>query len=230
MNNKPLLIGLTGRKFSGKNTVGEFIKEWAQENGQKAELRGFADSLKLSFARIFVDDATLEESLEFADAMKNYGKLSFDVPLTNGIFDRFGPRSKISGRKALQNYGTEAHREIFGDDFWVDQLLPLGSYDESGNHPLWTDKWGPGNDICIVTDARFPNEAARIKRLGGLVIRIYRPALEKDGDLHASEQDLPRKLVDIDIYNKDTRKKLKSIVFGMMDYAVPEILSCKNGT
>ncbi len=203
----PQLIGLTGKKGSGKDTVGGFIKEWAEENGQKAELRGFAYSLKLSFARLFVPDATLEEALEFADAMKNHGKLSFDVPLTNGIFDRFGPRSRISGRLALQQYGTEAHRDVFGSDFWVDQLVDADDDDWRPNLTVW-----PADlDIGIIVDLRFPNEAERIRNVGGLVLNVYRPNLEGQ-DTHASEQDLPAELIDWTFTNDGTLAELRDKV------------------
>jgi len=36
----------------------------------------------------------------------------------------------ITGRQALQRYGTEGHRDVFGEDFWVDALLPVDSYTE----------------------------------------------------------------------------------------------------
>ena len=222
----PILIGLTGKRGSGKNTVGEFIKDWAQENGEKAQLQGFADRLKLSFARIFVPDATLEEALTFCDTIKNIGSIKHDTLLPQELFDRFGVKNVITGREALQHYGTEAHRDIFGTDFWVDQLLaPGGSTNESS--PEWVSTWDSDTDYAIVTDLRFPNEADRILELGGFVYEIRRPELDSQEDAHASEQ----KLDDAYMYgffdNNSSLEDLKSEVFLEMDQLKEDALEVK---
>ena len=221
----PLLIGLTGKKGSGKNTVGEFIKEWAEKEGYQAELRGFADSLKLSFARIFVPDATLEEALLFADQMKNYGELKFNAPLPPDIFDRFGPQSVISGRQALQTYGTEAHRQVFGDNFWVDQLLPDNDSNGGPNSSVWDDS----TDIRIITDARFPNEAKRVLALKGIMIRVNRPGMDAN-DAHASEQDLDDKYISLNLFNRADLDDLRTTVELVMEHAIPDITGIKVDT
>jgi hypothetical protein len=56
-------------------------------------------------------------------------------------------------------------RKIFHGDIWVDALL----------HP---DKLISLGDRCLViSDVRYPNEATRIRELGGFVIRITRPGV-----------------------------------------------------
>lgn len=213
---EPILIGLSGKRGSGKSTVGGFIKDWAQQNGQKAELQGFADRLKLSFARIWVPDATMEEALLFCDTIKNVGSIKHDTILPNGLFDRFGVKNVISGREALQHYGTEAHRSVFGTDFWVDQLLPLDGNDSSAV-PAWVSKWSPDASYAVITDLRFPNEADRILALGGFVFEIKRGELENQEDSHASEQPLGDEYFYGVFQNNETLEELKSEVFLELD-------------
>lgn len=74
-------------------------------------------------------------------------------------------------RKFLQDLGAGA-REVFGEDFWVDQCL--------GTKPLKTD--------IVISDVRYENEADEIRRRGGKLIRIDRPGVYATG--HASETAL----------------------------------------
>jgi hypothetical protein len=224
---KPILIGLNGLKGSGKNTVAEFIRDWAEESGQEAQLQGFADRLKLSFARILVPDCTLEEALAFCDVIKEIGGVKFDTILPKEIFHRFGVKTFVTGREALQNYGTEGHRHVFGDDFWIEQLLPIGFADNGDSisdmdYPAWWDKWDDV-DFALVTDVRFADEAQRINELGGLMGEVVRPSLKDDGDTHATEQKLDSKLFDFQIVNDGTLEQLKTKVYAVMDYQTRDI-------
>lgn len=106
----------------------------------------------------------------------------------------------ISGRTFLQRYGTEAHRDLFGDDFWVDALLPLEIKKFHGDEARWQKNF-PTSDIAVITDVRFENEAERIRDLGGQVWRIDRPDLPETEDQHASEQALPISMVDVVVPN-----------------------------
>ena len=75
-------------------------------------------------------------------------------------------------RQFLQRLGNGA-RTTFGDDFWINKALGSIAPDES----------------VVMTDVRYKNEAAAIKRVGGLVVRIERPGVEAAND-HISEHDL----------------------------------------
>lgn len=62
-----------------------------------------------------------------------------------------------SARHAMQTLGTEWGRHMICDDLWIrawERTLPHGD--------------------VVVDDLRFANEAAVVRRLGGLVVRIFR--------------------------------------------------------
>lgn len=77
-------------------------------------------------------------------------------------------------RGYLQRLGTAA-RDVFGPDFWIDQVFA-----------------GIGDDEdVVISDVRYRNEAERIQEEGGIVIKIHRPGVAgvHHAD-HASEKDL----------------------------------------
>ena len=178
------LIGITGFKTSGKDTTFEAIRTLT---GGLAVRRAFADNLK----RI----GALALGLEF-DQMERFKEIGqLDI---GGLPPQWPSGSTTTGRQYLQNLGVGA-REVFGTNFWVDQVLPVDPRKREliwSTGPLAPPKWG------VVTDVRFPNEAERVLDLGGEVWEVIRPGLESDG--HASEIPLPRELVTREILNNST--------------------------
>ena len=203
-----ILVGLTGKKSSGKDTVAQALIDEGKRTGLTVVRRGFADSLKSSVCRLFHPEYTLEEAVAWADALKSQqlGTVTMFMPQN----ERDVPEQvKITGRELLQRYGTEAHRDVFGFDFWVDQLLPMG-------HGLatWESEWQFAHgldeiiDVAIVSDVRFENEASRICALGGYVIRVERHGLD-DGDAHASEVPVESRYIAQTIPNDGTIDELR---------------------
>ena len=99
-----------------------------------------------------------------------------------------GSEPYMTMRLFLQRYGTEAHRDIFGDDFWVKATLPDG-LDHSDR-------------LIVVTDCRFPNEAHRVHELGGYVVEVGdgTPRDELHWE-HESEKPLDEDLIDWHLTN-----------------------------
>lgn len=197
-----MIIGLAGAKHSGKNTVAKFIDE---EFGDKYEVRewSFAEDLKKSAAAAIGGGTELDigDPVAFCDVFKENGFIELSVN-----HDLFSAAWGISGRQFLQLYGTEAHRDIFGDDFWIQNTL-----DKIANvntTTVWSER------LDIITDVRFPNEAKAIDSdmtdVG--VFRIRRPEVENDGDTHASEVPLPDDLIDYTINNVGTLDQLRNEV------------------
>jgi hypothetical protein len=59
----------------------------------------------------------------------------------------------------LQLWGTEVCRKAYDDDIWIASL---------------ENKIRNSRDDIVISDCRFPNEIAAIKRAGGIVIRVTR--------------------------------------------------------
>lgn len=187
-----MLLGITGKLQSGKDSTFKIIKELKPE----AEKISFAEKLKESAAAVLNIDL---ESLEY---LKNEEKIRY-TPMVIGWGGGPLPYKSRSFniREFLQRYGTEAHRNIFGEDFWVDQSLP--------------DNLDHENRFLVVTDMRFPNEVDRVIELGGYTVRVNRVTETAHGD-HDSEQDIADELIDWDLDNTGTPEQLKIYVKEML--------------
>ncbi len=113
-----------------------------------------------------------------------------------------------SYRKLAQTLGTEWGRNCLGENFWVDAAF--------ARVKLLLE----GHDVMLITDVRFPNEAARLKAEGGYLIRINRPGLAPVNP-HPSEEHVPHFKPDFDVDNDSTvealRDKLLQIVHDLRD-------------
>ena len=178
-----MIIGLHGQQRVGKDTVFELIKT---EYPHAIRL-AFADKIKQSLAALF------GVSVREIDILKEEGAM-FKVESKNY-------EHSYTWRSFAQRYGTEAHREIFGEDFWVDKVLPRPSKRGIKSHQ---DK------LWIITDVRFPNEAL-IKELGGKIINVKRPDVDKK-DNHISENSLNNFFIDYELVNDSSLEELKERV------------------
>jgi hypothetical protein len=170
-----MIVGLAGFKGSGKDTVAAYL---IKEHG--FERKAFADPLKRSVAALF--------DIPFADVdkYKNDDYIGVEIRQISEVV-KF-----LSFREILQRYGTEAHRDVFGQDFWLDYTLPVqGFY--------------PGRAI-VVTDVRFRNEAERVRELGGFMWFVDRMEVRPPYELHPSEvYDFE---VDTIVHNNGTLEEL----------------------
>lgn len=179
--NPPLLIGLTGRKFNGKDTIGYHLCT------KYGYIRfAFADALKEACRCIF----------GFTDDQL-YGNKKEEV-------DTFW---KTSPRIILQYLGTDLFRNQLqkimpdlGQNIWVEVVRKkiLDIWEKNPNQPI------------VVTDVRFPNEIDMVLSLGGTNIRVKRPELYKKVclDLHSSELEIDNLNVSYEILNDSTLEEL----------------------
>ena len=132
------IIGISGLKRSGKNTVGNYI---ADKYG--FEERAFATKLKeaikilnplIPYVR---DGAFFNPAMRYSEALDYIGEEE-----AKGIPEV---------RRLLQVFGTEVARELFGENFWVEQL----------------ERTLEDNGKYVITDVRFCNEAEFILENGG---------------------------------------------------------------
>jgi hypothetical protein len=226
-----VVIGVSGRRGAGKDTAARYIQDWLTERGVSAGRRGFADSLKHSFARMFIPDISVDEAVMWCDELKEGSLLT--VEWTRGIAYRetvTAVRHEITGRQALQRYGTEGHRDVFGEDFWVDALLPtskiINEYDlpEGPAYPynFMSPMAQEAPRVCVVSDTRFDNEAKRVKLLKGFNLVILRDGGAEDQ--HLSEAGIHSSLVDWSIRNNGSIEDLREEVRHFCDVVLASTL------
>ena len=170
------IIGVTGLKFNGKDTIANYFC-----NKYGFTRVAFADPLKTICGTLFgFNYEQLHGSLK-------------ETPDTEWF--------NLTPRKVLQYVGTDLFRTHmvnlhadFGDNFWLLCAEKIIS-DIKKKYP---------NACIVISDVRFPNECEMIKRLGGVVIRVNRPNINKTTDLHESEQAISKLRVDFEVINGGT--------------------------
>jgi hypothetical protein len=202
------IIGLTGRKHSGKTTVAEHLEA---EHGFVR--LAFADPLKRACAEIFgLDVAQLADPTYKATPLPEWDGLT--------------------PRQILQWTGTELFRERFHElATWTDDeprvwvracVNRIEEYRTALRHGLpgefiplsrgHLDLSVPFNGV-VVEDCRFDDEADALRALGGEIVCIRRP---RDGapvlDTHASEAGVHEKLITYSIYNGGDLVDLRAAV------------------
>lgn len=126
--------------------------------------------------------------VDFADALRDVCRAAFDLtdmdmllPTQKEIpLRRFPFRSP---RNILQTVGTDLFREAFPG--------------------VWVEAWGrraAKHELVVAADLRFLDEAARIRELGGVILRVVRPDAG-EVDAHISEQEMDLIEVDQTIIN-----------------------------
>ena len=98
--------------------------------------------------------------------------------------DKISELFNYSPRQLLQIVGT-GFRDLIHPDVWV--KIVEREYLNQDKH-------------IVITDVRFPNEIAMIRKYG-FVVRINRPGF--DGDQHISERALDNFVFDYDVTNDD---------------------------
>lgn len=161
----PNLVGVTGRARHGKDTVGQLL---SSEFGYTRF--GFADELK--------DMALALNPLIPVGRVSQFGDMGWeDGHVTEGLsalVARCGweaAKGNAEVRRFLIDLGMQA-RERFGEDAWVNALkLKLSRFEFNYNDPSDRRYIGPP---VVITDVRFPNEAAFIRSNGGILLRVKR--------------------------------------------------------
>jgi hypothetical protein len=188
----PPIIGLVGKKRSGKDTFASVLVE---DFGYRRI--AFADPLKAMAERV----DPIVGPARFAGTSSTYHYLS-------EVLARLGweaAKDLVPGvRRTLQNLG----QAVRADDptYWVDKARTeilrsvTTGIDNYNGTPV------------VVTDVRMENEAQMIRDLGGLVFRITRPEVGStaEEDRHISETELDGITADETISNSGTLRELRS--------------------
>lgn len=197
-----MIIGLHGKKRAGKDTV---FHRMTSMYGHKFSVA------RASFADLVYESAAAAVGVKVRDLhdWKSDPYVSVAVLDRRPVGDyvertEFKVVKEITVREYLQRYGTEAHRELFGNDFWVQQvnLEPLA-------------------DIIVVTDVRFDNEAQHIREEGGVVVHVVGPdEVEGADDAHASEAGIDETLIDFTLDNT-----VRESDFSALDWNIAEMMA-----
>lgn len=186
MNPLPRLIGVLGKKGSGKDAFASCLAK--DYHYQRA---AFADTLKEA-------------------AQLVYGLSHEQVHGSQEAKEAIDPRWGISSRYILQRLGTECGRSIHPET-WIKSLLEVriprlererASTYSMDAHPPFTG-W-------VIPDCRFTNEALAIQRQGGILVRVERPSLPTSKDPHPSEVEQESILVNFIVQNDGTLDDLSS--------------------
>ena len=164
-----MIIGVSGRIGSGKDTVGEIIQKLClTNNGPKFEIKKYAGKLKQMAS--LLTGIPLED-FEDQEFKKSYLGAEWGTVKSNPlnavpVFADVSFNESMSVRELLQKLGTEAMRDGLHTNVWVNALFA----DYRG--PKMSE-YNPSN--WIITDMRFPNEMEAVKERKGITIRVVRP-------------------------------------------------------
>ena len=227
-----MIIGLSGRMGSGKDTVGKIIQYLLSENVGDITLEDITSSEDHNW---WLEEQAGFDTKKFAGKLKQIGSILSGVPVEKFEDQEFKKLNMSSDwdhelvgedwvdlkpvlvpmtyREFLQKLGTEAMRDGLHTNVWVNALF--ADYKE---------KWVNTGDSVegggvsfkkkypnwIITDMRFPNEMEAVVEKGGLTIRVTRP-VEKSkttARLHPSETSLDKAEFNYEIINDGTIKEL----------------------
>lgn len=141
-----MIIGVCGFIGSGKDTVADYLT-----NFHEFRRESFANSLKDAVAHVFGWDRVMlegrtKQAREWREQIDPWWSDRLKMP-------------ELTPRWVLQHWGTEVCRQGFHDDIWIASL---------------ENKLRHSQDDVVISDCRFPNEIAAIKRAGGQVVRVVR--------------------------------------------------------
>lgn len=194
---RSFVIGMLGKRGCGKDTVAGLLTE------RYGFVRlAFADELKKEVAEHYgvsvdlLNDRVLKEVPQVAlnprrNALRKIPVLSL---LTTSLFDVLWRAGAKSPRDVMQAWGM-MRREQDGADYWVRKIDAHVSSQ-------------PGR--YVVSDVRLPNERDWVKGLGGVTVRVTRPALEaqrklEGNDSHYSEIALDDYVADHTLVNHENQ-------------------------
>ena len=206
-----IVIGLQGKKRSGKDTFANFLVKHLED--KKVARNAFANPLKGMLSDIsgvdFFSEENKETDMVFMLNMIKFQELT-DLLLDVSVFYQLDEFARLEGfgtlyiytskRKLMQFFGTDICRKYKGDLYWVNKLVAPSDA-----------------DVLIVTDVRFPTEVDKIKSLGGIIVEIKNPLIESS-DSHSSENAvLPS---DWEVYNSGTLNDLEDAAYRFIYYTI----------
>ena len=212
------VIGITGNKRHGKNTLAKFLKEELEAKGLRVKEYAFADAIKEVLCDVLGIDC---ETLERLKNLELFGEVAV---IDNTEYELVG---KTTVRAAAQALGQKMKEVLNDDEVWLNIV----------RDKIKQDVMNGEVDVAIVTDVRFPFEADGLKRLSldtnglvysALIIKVIRTEEGKEveiKDIHPSETEIKNISEDITVFNskglEELREDAKEIVKSL--YGTEEI-------
>ena len=178
-----MIIGLSGYAQTGKDTIADHLV-----NRYGFTRVAFADPIREAVYK-------LNPTINIADMR--------GVSLATAVDNLGWEMVKVESQDArwlLQRMGTEVGREIFGENFWVDQAMKKAQEHEN----------------VVFTDVRYSNELEAILEASGTVWRVIKNDV-KAVNRHASETALDDYVFEYMIFNNDTIESLYESVDSFMN-------------
>lgn len=216
-----MLIGIVGNKGVGKSLFATYLQDAMKAKGHSIHRTAFADPIKkivnvlTHYSLVELEDEQVKSSVlpayfnrkmepedwlvafhwkEWVQWVQDNPDHDLDDIRQYALDMGWNPEgSPTTVRQLLQIIGTEMFRDHINQDIWTE--LALMTYDDE--------------EVCIVTDVRFPNEAEAIKARGGKLIKIEREHSNKN-DQHLSEMLVDLIPTDFIILNNGSLGQLNS--------------------
>lgn len=201
----PIAIGLAGAAGAGKSTAAAAIWKMTHTRERQTHIVKMAGPLKDMMRAMYdytgVDWHQVEERIE--GALKEVTD-----PILGGVTPRI----------AMQRLGTDWGRKMIHPDLWTSLWQHRVRY--------LADQYA-GNLLVVTDDVRFPNEAAAVKELGGVVIGVLgnRGSLQGGAADHESERGLKAADVDAIVVNgpQTTPEQLAGLVLNAAANAAADV-------
>lgn len=184
-----LLIGVHGKKGSGKDTVAILIAQYVRKELRiEAVVKHYADPLKNGLAAMF------------GVPIQNF----YDENLKEVVIPEIG----ASPRELM----TKMHDlvvPLYGDQVWVRQV--------KNDYYTWMNN-GKSNGVFIVADVRYDvRETDWIRKEGGLIVHVFRDRTDHKAGNHSSERGLIIHDRDKVIHNNKSLLDLRNMVWSDMN-------------
>lgn len=224
-----MIVGLNGVLASGKDTVANIIKEELpnlsvvttsfgqhlrhfilrcieQDTPEAFALTLDREAKDKPFRQVFDYDINEYNILIQCDVLMNKVKSRMCIKLKHKLMDALASYD-LTLREVMQIVGTEVVRAAHNLT-WIklarEEIARLNQE----------------NDLVLITDVRFDNEAKLVQELKGEVWEVLRPNNPYSGtgiQGHKSEQKLPDELIDMLVLNDGTLEDLKFQVANLLD-------------
>lgn len=183
-----MIIGITGRKRSGKDTIGDYLVK------NHGFIRiGFADTLK-DICRIifgFSDEQLYGDLKEEVDPYWNHSPREILQKVGTDLFRNHGP-------KVLKNLDK---------NIWIRSVQRKIENLQKEGHKNF-----------VITDVRFDNELEFIKEVNGVSIKVVRDLENNEFSNHESEISIDKFETDHKIINNSTLENLYKNVEAILNF------------